>query len=155
MAGWGADLVLVLGPVNVNEAVASIRVVIVHAVQPKNSRHHQVVGGGQRVFRPEGHSAAKNRSTRHVAADLLGDPEIAGRRLETAFLGPNAKPRCGNWIGADSFTVASKRKLLVADRNIDGGAWTLRRRSRVLRGRCAFIYAALHEFRLALQFDRS
>src|SRR4051794_36067449 len=87
VTGRGADLVLVLSPVNINEPVASVGVMIVHAIKPENSRHHQIVGGGQRILRPKRDPAAKDRSMGHVAADFLRDSEIARRCLEAAFLG--------------------------------------------------------------------
>src|SRR5215470_13954012 len=39
-----ADLVLVPCPMNVDKAVACVRIVLVQSVEPQNARHHQILG---------------------------------------------------------------------------------------------------------------
>lgn len=124
VTGRGADLVLMLGPVDINESVAGVGVMVVNAIKPENSRHHQIVGGGQRILRPKRDPAAKDCSMGHVAANLLRDSEIARRCLEAAFLGANPETRARDRIRSDSFAIPGYGQLLIADGDIDAGVWT-------------------------------
>ena len=129
MARRRADLVLVFRAVDVNETIARVRIVVVRAVEPENSRHHQVFGGWQRIFRAERDTAAENCSAWHIAADLFRDAKVADRRFEAAFLSSDAEPRAGNWKRANRFAVASQRQPLILNGNVDLGSWTWPRRS--------------------------
>src|SRR5690242_5044601 len=139
MAGRSADLILVLGPMNIDEAVAGIGVVVVHAIEPHNPGHNEVVGRWERVLRAEGYSAAKDSAVRHVSPDLLGNSKVAGRSFETAFLGSNPEPRTRNRICPYGFAILGQSELLVANRDIYLSLLALPRRRRFLRRGCAFI----------------
>ena len=136
MTRRAANPVLVPCPMNVDEPIAGIGIVVVQAIQPENPRHYQILSRGQRVLRTKGNPAAKNRSARHIATDFLGNAKVTGRRFEASFLSADPKTRAGDRIRPDSLPVAGQGELLVANRNIDPRSWTL------------------HELRPALHFGR-
>jgi len=110
-----ADFVLVSGAMNVNEAVARIRILLVQSVEPQNTRRHQVLCGRKPCVGLKRNTAYKNGSVRHIASDLLGYAKTADRRFEASRLRPNTEPRSGHRVDADRLFVFFDGELLVSD----------------------------------------
>jgi hypothetical protein len=114
-----ADPVLVFRPVNVNEALARVGVVLFQSIEPENARHDQILRWRKRIIRPNRNAASKNRAAGHVTANFFRDTEPASRRLEAAFFGANAEARSGNRIRAQRFVASHHRKALIANGDVD------------------------------------
>ena len=110
-----ADFVLVFGPMNVDVAVARIRIVLVQSVEPQNTRCHQVLRRRQRFVGLKRHAAYKNGSTLHIAPDFLRHAKTAGRRLEAPLLRPDTESRRGHGVRADRLFVFFYGELLVSN----------------------------------------
>ena len=113
MARGCADFVLVFGAMNVNEAVARIRIVLVQPVQPQNSRRDPILRRRKRFVGLKRNAAYKNGSVRHIASDLLRHAKTADWRFETSLLCPDTESRRGNGVRADRLFVFFYDELLV------------------------------------------
>ena len=144
MAVGRADPVLVLCPVNVDETVARIRVVLLEPVQPKNPASNKVIRVGQRIVRGQRYASFENRAGRGPMSDFFRNPKISQWRFHTAFFHADAESRGGDWILTQHLAIARQRETLIGYRDVDLGPAAWRRRNGLTRRRCAFIYAALH-----------
>ena len=114
-----ADLVLVLGAVDVNETVARVGVVLIQAIKPQDARHHQVVGRRKRIIGFQRHATLKNSITRQVGADLLCDTKVAAWCFHAAFFRPDSKSRRGYRVTADWRLVFHQGEALIANRDMN------------------------------------
>ena len=110
-----ADFVLVFGAMNVDEAVARIRILLVQSVEPQNTRRHQVLCGRKPFVGLKRNAAYKNGSVRHIASDLLRHAKTAGRRFEAPLLRPDTESRRGHGVRADRLFVFFYGELLVSN----------------------------------------
>jgi hypothetical protein len=110
-----ADFVLVFSAMNVNEAVARIRIVLVQPVQPQNSRRDPILCRRKRFVGLKRNAAYKNGSVRHIASDLLRHAKTAGRRFEAPLFRPHTESRRGYGIRADRLVVFFYGELLVSN----------------------------------------
>jgi hypothetical protein len=78
--------------VNVNEAVARVRVVFVQTIEPKNSRRDQVLGRRKWIVGLERDAALKNCPGPQAVSDFRHDSKIAGRRFIAALFHTEAEP---------------------------------------------------------------
>src|SRR4029077_8514097 len=101
-----ADLVLVFRAMNVDEAIARVRVVFLQPIEPENTRHHQVLRRRKRITRPERHATSKNCSARQPVANLFSHPKTAERRFQAAMLDADSEPRSRNRIGSQQLASA-------------------------------------------------
>jgi hypothetical protein len=131
-----ADFVFVLGPVDVNEAVARIGVVFVQTVEPKNARHHQVLRRRQRITWRKRHAAAKDRAAGGIAADFFYDAKSAGRRLETALFSPDTKVGSGNRVGTQRFIASFQSEALLSNGDVDLSGCTFHNARAGLQSAC-------------------
>ena len=115
MARGRADFVLVFGAMNVNEAVARIRIVLVQPVQPQNSRRDPILRRRKRFVGLKRNAAYKNGSVRHIASDLLRHAKTADRRLEAPLLRAGTESRRRHRISADWLFVLFYGELLVSN----------------------------------------
>src|SRR5205823_8915325 len=84
--GQRANLVLVFGTMNINEATTRVGIVLVQAVEPKYARHYEILRRRQRIVGPKRDPASKNRIARHARADFFCDTEPPDRCFQAAFL---------------------------------------------------------------------
>ena len=118
-AGGRADLVLVLGAVNVDVAVARIGIVLVQSVEPYDPRHDQILGLRNLFNGLKRHAASKNSAARGVGPNLLRDTETPGWRFHASHFRANAEPRSGHRVTMDQCVAVLQRKLLITDRYVD------------------------------------
>src|SRR5206468_2980157 len=110
-----ADLVLMPGAVNIDEAVARIRVVLVQSVEPQNARHHKVFGRRRRVAGFERDAAYKNGAARHLASNFLRHPKTPSWSFQAPLVHADTKPRRGDWVSADRLPIISHGELLISN----------------------------------------
>src|SRR4051812_11163689 len=115
VTGSCADFVLVFGAMNVDIAVARIRIVLVQSVEPQNTRHDRVLRRRSRFVRPKRNPPDENSSVGHIASNLLRDAETAGWRFEAPLLCPDAEPRCRHGVRANGPFVFFYGELLVSN----------------------------------------
>jgi len=108
-----ADFILVFGAMNVDVAVARIRILLVQPVEPQNTRRHQVLRRRRRFVGLKRNAPHKNGSVRHIASDLLRHAKTAGRRFEAPLLRPDTESRRGHGVRADGLFVFFYGELLV------------------------------------------
>ena len=119
MAGGGADFILVLRAMYIDEAIARIRILIVQSVQPQNARRYQVLRLQERLVTLKRNTAYKDGSVRRIASDLLRHAETSGRRFEAPLLRPDAESRRRHRVSADFPFVLFHGQLLISNRNVN------------------------------------
>jgi hypothetical protein len=114
-----ADFMFVVRPVNVNEAVARVRVV----------RFESIV---RRMFilKTDRFATFENGADGRVASKFFGNPKLAQRRFHAAFLRTEAEARRGNGISAYRLLAGFQRESLIANGNVKASGlhrdvWTL------------------------------
>src|SRR5262249_57441096 len=65
-----ADFVLVFSAMNVNEAIARIRILLVESVEPQNARRHKILCRRERVVGPKRHPPYQNASVLPIPTHL-------------------------------------------------------------------------------------
>src|SRR5215208_4481493 len=98
---------------NVDEAVARIRILLVQSVEPQNPGRNPILRRRKRFVGLKRNAPHENGSIRHIASDLLPHAKTTDRRFEAALLRPNTEPRSGNRIGANWLFVFFYGELLV------------------------------------------
>ncbi len=93
VARRSTDLVLVIRPVDVNVTVIGVGVGGLESVEPKNPRHHEIVGGQVRGSRLKRHPRPEGGADWLGGANLLRNPESARGRLEAPLSGAEAELR--------------------------------------------------------------
>jgi len=58
----------------------------IEAIEPENARHDEVLFPQEFLRRLHRPATLEHRPGRHTVANLVRDPELSRRRLETAFL---------------------------------------------------------------------
>src|SRR4029077_14579667 len=110
-----ADFILVFGAMNVDVAVARIRILLVQSVEPQNTRRHQVLRRRRRFVGLKRNAPHKNGSVWHIASDLLRHAKTAGRRFEAPLLRPDTESRRRHGVGADRLLILYDGELLVSN----------------------------------------
>ena len=88
-----ANLLFVIRSMDINVAVARVRVVFLHPMQPKNARHYQIFVWRALSGLVDRFATLEDRSLRVIMPNFLSDTEFADRRLPAAFLRTKAKTR--------------------------------------------------------------
>jgi len=119
MAVGRANSVLVLRPVDINIAIARIRVLFVQPFQPENTARNPVLRFRQRITRLQRHATLENRPARHVVPDFPANLKASERRLVTARLGAQAEARTRDGKGVQHFAPVAQSERLASDGNVD------------------------------------
>ena len=114
-----ADFVLVFGAVDVNETVARVGVVLIHAIEPQDARHHLVFSRRKRITGVQRHATLKHSITRQAVANLLCNAEATGWCFHAAFFRPDSKSGSGHRVTADWRLVFHQGEALITNRNVN------------------------------------
>ncbi len=110
-----ADFVLVFSAMNVDEAVARIRIVLIQSIEPQDTRRDHVLRRRRRFVGLKRKAPDKNGSVRHIASDLLRHAKTARRRFKAPLLRPDTKSLRGHRVRADGLFVFFYGELLVSN----------------------------------------
>lgn len=129
MTRGGADEVLLIRSVDVDEAVPGIRIGALETVEPEDAGEDVIfvaagVGDGA-----GGLASAKNHPRLGILPDFFGNPELSEGRAIAVRFGAESELRRGDWIARDGSPAVEKVEALVGDRDAD--SW---RKSRLDRG---------------------
>ena len=119
VTGRFADLVLPIRAMDVNVALQRVGIFGVQTLKPQNTRCNQVTLKARPVPHANRQAPLENRARRLVPPDLLGDPEVPGRRAIAAQFKAHALFRRGNRILCEQLALPYYPKHLVVDGNLE------------------------------------
>ena len=109
VAVWPANFVFVLRAMDVDEPVFGVCVVVIQAVEPKNTRGNEILSRGQWVLRAKRQSTAENGALRHSVADFFRNLKTAEWGLHAPRFATEPKPGTRDGVGTDRLAIAFER----------------------------------------------
>jgi aspartate-semialdehyde dehydrogenase len=119
VAGRFSNAFFVVRSVNVDEALVRVRVLGIETVQPKDSRHYQILVPHEFFRHLHAPAVFEHGSQRHSVANLFRDAEPAGRRFHAPLFRPETKSGSRNWVRPQFFLSRFQREPLLAHRDVD------------------------------------
>lgn len=103
VAGGLTDFVFVFRAVDIDKAVARVRIIFFETVEPKNTRRDEVFRVGQRIVRAKGDARFENCPGRGGVADFFPNAKFSHGRFHAALFRTQAETRTRDWIRAQRF----------------------------------------------------
>jgi hypothetical protein len=114
VAGRLANLILVVCAMNIDVAIARIRIVLLKAVQPEDPRHYLIIVWRGLFGLVNWLSVSENSAAECVITDFLSDTELANGRFHAPLFGADAESRGGDRVPAKHVLSGFDRKALIA-----------------------------------------
>ena len=113
-----ANLLFVIRSMDINIAVARVRVVFLHSMQPKNARHYQIFVWRALSGLVDRFATFEDCSLRMIMPNFLADTEFADWGLPAAFLRTKAETRRRDREAANRIFTLLNGEPLFANRNV-------------------------------------